>query len=209
VLNRCWRSRPSPLRRDPRHARAAFTIIEATIAVSITAMAGIAILTGASAALQNTQYTLEQTVGLGLAQQLIDEIAGKPYAANPSNPFDTPLGRSAGDLAGPGRSRFSNIGSYNGFVDYPPTDSTGILLGTGNGQGSQRDPNLQNSTYFQNWQRSVVVYYVSPTDFSTALGAGQTSNHRAVEVQVSIHDKSGAVRPVIKLRRVFTYVPNS
>ena len=179
------------------------------MAVAITAMAGIAILTGVSAALQNTQYTLEQTIGLGLAQQLMDEIAGKPYAANPSNPFDTPLGPSASDLAGPGRSRFGNIGSYNGFVGYPPTDSTGILLGTGNGQGGQRDPNLQNATYFNNWQRSVVVYYVSPSDMSTAMPAGQTSNHRAVEVQVSVHDASGAIRPVFKLRRVFSYVPNS
>jgi hypothetical protein len=179
------------------------------VAVSITAMAGVAILTGVCAALQNTQYTLEQTIGLGLAQQLMDEIAGKPYAANPSNPFDTSLGPSTGDLAGPGRSKFSNIGSYNGFVDFPPTDSTGILLGTGNGQGGQRDPHLQNSTYFVNWQRSMVVYYVSPSDFTTALPEGQTSNHRAVEVQVSVHDASGAVRPVFTLRRVFAYVPNS
>ncbi|HEY2147925.1 MAG TPA: hypothetical protein VGH32_08310 [Pirellulales bacterium] len=189
--------------------RAGFTIIEATVAVAITAMAGIAILTGVSAALQNTQYTLEQTVGLGLAQQLMDEIAGKPYATNPSNPFDAPLGPTASDVAGSGRSKFGNIGSYNGFVDYPPTDATGILLGTGNGQGGQRDPNLQNATYFQNWQRSVVVYYVSPSDMSTAMPGGQTSNHRAVEVQISIHDASGAVRPVFTLRRVFSYVPNS
>jgi hypothetical protein len=54
-----------------------------------------------------------------------------------------------------------------------------------------------------------LVYYVDPTNQSTQLAAGQTSNFRAAEVHVWVQDKSGNLRQVFMLRRVFAYVPSS
>jgi hypothetical protein len=179
------------------------------VAVSITAMAGAAILLGVSSSLQSTTNAMEQTVALGMAQQLMDELAGKRYAEVPTNPYDSPLGPTSGELAGPGRSQFTNLADYNGLSSMPALDPWGVQLGTDDGQGGQRDASLQAAAYFANWQQSVEVYYVDSANLSNRLNGGQTSNYRAVEVHISIQDKSGPLRPVLTLRRVFSYVPNS
>ena len=178
----------------PRHirGRGGFTFVEAMVAVSITAMAGSAILLGVNASLQATSSALEQTVALGMAQQLMDEVAGHLYAEIPANPYDTPLGPTAGESAGPGRSLYTNIGDYNGLSSMPPLDPWGVALGADDGQGGTRDLNLQATGFFANWQQSAEVYYVDPADLSVQLSGGQTSNYRAVEVHISIQDRSGA-----------------
>src|ERR1700730_2536879 len=124
------------------------------VAVSITAMAGAAILLGVNSALQSTTAAIEQTVALGMAQQLMDELAGKRYARVPTNPYDTPLGPAGAESAGPGRSQYPHIGNYNGLASQPPVDPWGVALGTDDGQGGQRQSSLQAATYFANWQRS-------------------------------------------------------
>ena len=60
-----------------------------------------------------------------------------------------------------------------------------------------------------NWQRTASVYYVDASNQSVALGSGQTSHYRAVEVHVSVQDKLGVYHPVASLRQVFAYVPSS
>jgi prepilin-type N-terminal cleavage/methylation domain-containing protein len=199
---------PSSFRLHPS-LRRGFTFIESMVAVMITAMAGSAILLGVSSALQSTTSAMEQTIALGMAQQLMDELAGKRYAENPTNPYDTPLGPTASEAAGPGRSQFNNIGDYNGYSAMPPLDPWGVRLGADDGQGGQRNANMQAVGYLANWQRTAEVYYVDPANLSNRLSGGQTSNYRGVEVHVSIQDKNGALRPVLTLRRVFAYVPNS
>jgi hypothetical protein len=178
-------------------------------AVTIASVVGLAILTGVNTSLQNTTFALEQTIGLGLAQQLMDEIAGQAYARVPSNPYDSPLAPNTAELGGPGRSQFTNIADYNNLTELPPTDPWGIPLGNDDGQGGTRNPSMQIGTYFANWQRSATVYYVSASNLSTQLAAGQTSNYRAVEVHVSVQDKPGTLHPVASLRQVFSYVPGS
>jgi type II secretory pathway pseudopilin PulG len=198
---------PPALRPRDRRRRG-FTFVEAMVAVTITGVAGAALLVGISASLQGTTTALEQTVALGLAQQLMDELAGKQYAENAANPYDTPLGPTSAESAGPGRSQYTNLADYNGLANAPPVDPWAVALGTDDGQGSTRDPAMKASNYLANWQRSAVVYYVDPNNLANALPAGQTSNYRAVEVQISVLDKTG-LRPVLKLRRIFAYVPSS
>ena len=179
------------------------------VAASITGMAGVAILLGVNAALQSTTTAMEQTVALGMAQQLMDELASKRYAEVPTNPYDSPLGPTGSEAAGPGRSQYTNIGDFNGLSSMPAVDPWGIPLGTDDGQGGVRHPNLQAAGYFANWQQSAEVYYVDPTNLANRLTSGQTSSYRAVEVHIFVQDTSGALRPVLTLRRVFAYVPNS
>jgi hypothetical protein len=178
-------------------------------AVTIATVVGLAVLTGVNTSLQNTTFALEQTIGLGMAQQLMDEITGQGYARNPASPYDTPLAPNTAELVGPGRSQFTNLADYNNLSDLPPLDPWGIPLGNDDGQGGTRNPSMQVGAYFANWQRTATVYYVSPTNLSTQLPAGQTSNFRAVEVHVSVQDKTGTLHPVASLRQVFSYVPGS
>lgn len=188
-------------------ARGGFTFIEAMVAVSITSMVGVAILLGVSASLQSSSAALEQTVALGMAQQLMDELAGKRYAEAPTNPYDTPLGPVGNEAAGPGRSQYNNIGDYNGLASQPPLDPWGISLGADDGLGGTRHSNFQASTFFANWQESAEVYYVDPANPAKRLPDGQTSGSRAVEVHIAVQDRTGVVRQVLTLRRVFAYVP--
>lgn len=192
-----------------KRRRDGFTFIEAMTAITIASIAGVALLTGVNTALQNTTFAVEQTIGIGMAQQLMDEIAGQQYARVPTSPYDTPLAPTSAESAGPGRSQYTNLADYNNLTDAPPTDLFGIPLGNDDGQGGTRNPAMQIGSYFANWQRTVSVYYVSPTNLSTQLQAGQTSNYRAVQIQVSVQDKAGVWHPVANLRRVFAYVPGS
>jgi hypothetical protein len=178
-------------------------------AVTIATLVGVAVLTGVNVSLQNTTAALDQTIGMGMAQQLMDEIAGQGYARIPASPYDSPLAANTSELLGPGRSQFTNLADYNNDSELPPLDSWGVALGNDDGQGGTRNPAMQIGTYFANWQRTATVYYVSATNLSTQLPAGQTSNYRAVEVHVSVQDKAGVLHPVASLRRVFAYVPSS
>jgi type II secretory pathway pseudopilin PulG len=206
-------SRPQIRRRLQRRRgakdRSGFTFIEAMTAVTIASVVGLAILTGVNASLQNTTAALDETIGLGMAQQLMDEIAGQGYARIPASPYDSPLAPDTAELLGPGRSQFTNLADYNNLSELPPLDFWGVPLGNDDGQGAMRNPSMQIGTYFANWQRTATVYYVSATNLSTELPAGQTSNYRAVEVHVSVQDKAGVLHPVASLRQVFAYVPSS
>jgi type II secretory pathway pseudopilin PulG len=193
----------------PRRAnRRAFTLVEAMIATSITVMAGTALMLGVASSLKTTNDVLDQALAAGIAQQLMDEIAGQLYCQDPANPYPYPLSGSAYELAGVCRERFNDIGDYNGFSAQPPKDRFGAGLGTDDGIGGLRDPNFRvTSSFFANWQETVSVYYVSATNQSLALSAGQTSNYQAAEVKIYFKDPTQGTRLLASLRRVFTYVP--
>lgn len=188
-------------------ARAAFTLVEALVATSITAVAGSALLLGLSSALNTTNFAVEQTIAEGMAQQLMDEIAGKRYAAAVNAPYETTLGPSATEDAGAGRERFNDLDDFNGFVSLPAADPWGKQLGTDSGTGSQRPAVLQSPNYFDRWRQEVSVYYVREDDLTKQSTV--PTNYRAVEVRILISEPSGSLRPITTLRRVFAYVPST
>ena len=53
-----------------------FTLVEATVALAITAVAASALLLGVTSSLHTTDDCLQQTIAAGLAQQLLDEVLG-------------------------------------------------------------------------------------------------------------------------------------
>ncbi len=76
-----------------------------------------------------------------------------------------------------------------------------------NGQGGTRNPAFQFSgSYFQNWQQAVDVTYVSNTNLTTPLPAGQTSDYRAVQVRILYNDPVRGTSQLAMIRRVVTYV---
>jgi type II secretory pathway pseudopilin PulG len=192
-----------------RIRRRAFTLVEAVVATSITAVAGSALLLGISSSLKTTNDVLYQSLAAGLAQRLMDEIAGKLYCGDPTTPYEYPLGPSAYESGGVCRERYTDTGDYNGFSAQPPKDYWGVAIGTEDGQGGTRDPHFQiSSSLFANWQQSVSVYYVNPANLSQALPAGQTSDYRAAEVKIYFKDPNQGTRLLTTLRRVFTHVPS-
>jgi type II secretory pathway pseudopilin PulG len=197
---------PMPNRR--RTDRNAFTLVEAVVATSITAIAGCALLLGIASSLKTTNDVLFQSLATGMAQQLMDEICGKIYCGDPAVPYQYPLGPSSTESAGVCRERYDDIDDFNGVTSQPPNDCWGKTLGTDDGQGGTRDPHFQaGPAVFSNWQRTVSVYYLNPANLSQALPAGQTSDFRAAEVKVFYHDANQGTRLLTTLRRVFTYVP--
>ncbi|GAF73146.1 unnamed protein product, partial [marine sediment metagenome] len=94
---------------------AAFTLVEALVAISITAIAGSALLLGIGSSLQSTTDAMEQTTAIGMAQQLIDEVLGGRYAAVGVGGYEINFGHSAHEQAGPGRQRYDDVDDYHGL----------------------------------------------------------------------------------------------
>jgi len=185
-----------------------FTLIEAVVSMSLTAICGGALLVGVSSSLETTQTSLEQAVAQGIAEQLVDEIVGRRYSAAGSGPYEPFIGPSPTEAATPGR-RYTDIDDFNGFRAQPPVDMYGVALGQDDGVGGSRHANFRApSTFFSRWREEIDVYYVSNSNQSQKLASGQTSDYRAIEVRIILNDPTNGVRPLASARRVVAYVPN-
>jgi hypothetical protein len=178
------------------------------VAMSITAIAGTALLLGVASGLQTTSDALEQEIARGMAQQLMDEVLGARYMAVGDSPYSTNLGRSAYESQGSGRERYNDIDDYNGLQIQPPEDVWGIELGSDDGEGDLRHPAFRAPAgFFDQWRQKIDVYYVSPANPDVRLSVGQVSDYRAVEVQIERIDPERGSRQLTRLRRVVAYVP--
>ena len=188
--------------------RRAFTLLEAMIAIALTATAGSALLLGVTSSLDAVHDAVDQTIAQGMAEQLLDEILGKRYA-EASDPYEAGLGATADENAGAGRERYTDIDDYNGYSSTPPKDYWGIKLGTDSGAaGTTRHSAFQApNTAFSAWRQRVQVYYVNNSDLSQRLASG-TSNYRAVEVEIFNDDPVRGTRRLASVRRVISYIPS-
>jgi type II secretory pathway pseudopilin PulG len=206
-----WRvSQPAATTKSRAVRRFAFTLVEAMVSLAILSIAGSAILLTTTSSLQTTTEAVHRTMAIGLARQLMDEIAGCRYAdpLNPAEPYPLLLGPGAWEQLGKGRERYNDIGDYNQYSARPPQDPRGIPLGLDDGQGGQRHSSVCiTASRLSRWEQSVQVYYVDDNDPSVRLPLGQTSNHRAVEVAIYFHDSQRGRLEMSRMRRVFAYVP--
>lgn len=194
---------------SPPRQRAAFTLLEAVIASTLTALAGSALLLGLTSSLQNTDDILNEVIARGITEQLMDEVVGKRYSAPGAGGYQVGLGPNTSETSGPGRSRYDDIDDYAGYTSQPATDPYAIALGTENGTGGTRPAAFQISpTYFSRWRETIDVYYVSNTNFSQRLSGSQTSDYRAVEIHVYYDDPQSGSRELASLRRIVSYLPN-
>ena len=167
---------PSGSRR--KRLPAAFTLIEVLVAISIASIAGSVLLLGITSSTQTTTESLQQTIALGMAQQLMDKAVGEP---------NLPLGITQ---------------------DTPPVDPWGIELGKDDGEGDQRHSAFQApDRFFENWRQVVDVYYVDDSDLVTRLPTGQDGDPFAVEVSIYYDHPGRGSRLLATLRQVIAYVP--
>ena len=195
-----------------RHRRvrppAAFTLVEALVAIGITAVAGSVLLMGVTSSLQTTTEALDQTIAAGMAEQLMDEVLGARYHAAGAGGYQVNLGASLWELSGSGRERYDDVDDYNGLRNLPPEGFWGIELGADDGEGDLRHPDFQAPDgFFDDWRQKIDVYYVDESDLTTRLPYGQVSDYRAVEVTIESVDPERGTRELANLRRIIAYVP--
>lgn len=189
-------------------SRAAFSLIEAMVALSITAMAGAVLLLATEGVLETTNDAVAQTIAQGMAAQLIDEVIGARYHEPGDSPYSTSLTANSYERGGTGRERYNDADDYNGYISTPPKDLYGRELGKGAEDGRLRNVNFRAPGQdFTKWTQRIEVYYVSATNPTLRRPASQPTDYRAVEVTIERKEPNGSVRPLAKLRRVFCYVP--
>lgn len=187
--------------------RRGFTMIEAAVAIALTAVAGAAVLVGVTTSIDATSDVVNQALAEGMAQQLVDEIVGTRYGAPGSGAYQVGLGPNSWEKAGPGRSRFNDIDDFHGVSTQPPTDPNGISLGNDDGQGGTRPASFRApSGFFSRWRQRAQVYYVSPSNFSQRLTGSGTSDYRCVEVKIEYNDPVRGWQPVAQVKRIVTYL---
>ncbi len=186
-----------------------FTLVEALVAITITAIASSVLLLGFTSAVQTTHEAMQQTIAQGIADQLADEVVGCRYMAIGTTPYQITLGPSATERAAGTRELYNDIDDFDGFVAQPPADPWGVELGTDDQSGDERHPAFHlDDGYLDDWREEISVYYVDPTDLTTPLPHGQVSDYRAVEVAVLCDRPEGGTRELARVRRVVAYVPS-
>ena len=190
--------------------RRAFTLVEVLVALTIIVMAGSALLMATYAAMDSATNSLDQTIAQGIARQFLDEAMGLAYAESGTDPYSPQLGVERGEDVAAGRFvAFDDSDDFAGYEVNSLVDPWGLPLGTGDDQGTLRDPNFQlDPRYFTNWGLKSTVTYVSETDPTQALPAGVTSGMRAIEVSVYKRQEPGTPPSLlVTLRRVYSHVP--
>lgn len=202
-------SRPGRLMAGPCRSSTGFTLLEVMLALSITAIAGTAMVTSVASSLDVTEATIEEATALGLAQQLMDEISCLPYYEG-STPYQYPLGYGTGENIGNTRLGFDDMDDLQGLSQQPPRDVNGLLVGRESGNGGTLERHAEfclPTNYFSNWRWTVAINYVSNLNQNSVLAAGYASDYRAYVVTVQVNDPGHGWRTVTSLRRVFAYVP--
>jgi len=175
-----------------------FTLVEAVIAMMITAIAGSALLLGIGSALQTTVDAQEQLIAQGIAQQLLDEAAGAVLCdvdaiGSPPSP-DTP------------RHDYTYVDDYN-VARQVPVDPWKVRLGTDDGRGERRHGSFRiPSDFLDRWREEVKIVYLEP-DLVTPTKGNQKSDYRAIEVTIYALEPEGGERRLTTLRQVVAYVP--
>lgn len=192
---------------SPRRQRG-FSLVEALVALSITALAGSVLLLSVDSSLATTMEAVQQTIADGIAQQVLDEMLTKRYMESGGNPLTDLLNATAWELLGAGTERFDDVDDFAGYIAHPAEGIFGEALGTGDDEGDLRLDNFRlRSDYFQNWRQRVLVYFVDPNDHT--IQSATPTAYRAIEVIVEYIGPNGAARPLARRKRVIAYVPYS
>ncbi|HTN74227.1 MAG TPA: hypothetical protein VL096_03235 [Pirellulaceae bacterium] len=202
-------SLPLPVNRCSRlSVRSAFSLIEAMVALSITAMAGAVLLLATEGVLKTTNDAVAQTIAQGMAAQLMDEVVGGRFVAVGDNHLSSGFSASSYEKAGTGRERYNDTDDYSNYQKSPPVDVYGRLLGQGDEDGDLRAVNFRSpSSEFNTWRQRIEIYCVDVSNPTIRKSTSQPTDYRAVEVTIERVEPNGGVRPLAKLRRVLCYVP--
>lgn len=188
--------------------RRGFTYAESMIAMAVLSLAGAALLTSVAGAVQSSNDSIYRSVGQGVAEQLIDEIAAAKF----------PTGAASISSAVPFRSSFSTIDDYANWSECPPRTKAGEVLGNDDGAdsniayaemmlgkpGSRTTELAAAPSFVGRFTRSVLVERVQPGGTGWTVVAQHTP-HRRVTVSVA-YTANKTTRTVAQIVRVFSSV---
>jgi Tfp pilus assembly protein PilV len=161
----------------PRRA-GGFTLAEALLASAILAIGILSVTVPFASAARNERVDAQQTLGVALAQEMLEEVLSKPFAALDAN-------NAAGPEAGETRSTFNSLDDYDGY-----DESAGNVCNVcGN---PCTDPLAADLS------RTVSVEYVR------VPGQASTDPYTFVLIQVTIRQGS---REVVRLSRLAYCLP--
>ncbi len=141
--------------------RPALTLIEVVAATMIVGLMAVAALNALGAATRSAESTGNRAVALGLADELMAEILARHYR----DPDETPVfGPEGGESGGP-RGAFDDVDDYHGWSEQPPQENDGTAV-------AKRD----------DWQRQVIVQYVTSADPSQTTNTDQGAKQIRVSV---------------------------
>jgi type II secretory pathway pseudopilin PulG len=151
--------------------RGGFSLIESLLATAMLSLATVSIISPINASYEQQQYSHEMTRSSSLANDLMDEIACRPFV-DPNQPLGG-LGPEPGEVS---RNLFDNIDDYHGY-----TDSTSDLK-------SISGATVESSTGGVYIRSVAMVYRASPNG---AAGSGDF-----IEATVSVRTPSGTTHTI-------------
>ena len=132
-----------------RHARRAFSLVEAIVASGIVALMLVASLNLLAGAARTRATDSGHRTGLMLANQLMAEIQQQPY--KDETPLNLTFGPELGE-SGTTRAGFDDVDDYSNFQEKPPRLKDGTPLAG-----------------YDAWKRKAKVSWVQPGDLASSL----------------------------------------
>ncbi len=191
-------------------SRRGFALVESVIAMTVLALAGGALLTSMAGAVNSCNDAVYRTVGRGLADQLMDEIAAAQF------PTEVPSSPSSSSA----RSLFRTIDHYTGWKECPPQTKSGVILGMDQPSSSGSTSTLMtdvtnserptamraSSEFIKRFSRVAIVERVQPAATGWTV-VSQNTSYRRVTVQVLYSVGASSSQLVSEQTRVFAAVP--
>lgn len=180
--------------------RRGFTFVESLIAVSLTTLAGGALLTTIGSTVQISTDSTYTVIAQGIADQMMDEVASVKFP------------RTTGAITmGMGRSGFDDLDDYNGWNASPPQTRDGMTLGTERmtvgSLSTARPTNFQPDPRFvSRFRQQVSVEKIAEVSGGVWVVVTSATSLRRVTVTISYTDARNQTKVLAVQTRVFSDV---
>ena len=183
--------------------RLGFSLVESLIAVSLTTLAGGALLTTIGSTVQISTDSTSTVIAQGLADQLLDEMAAVK--------FPRTSGGTGLPSVGLGRTGFDDLDDYNGWNASPPQTRDGMALGTERmtmgSTSTQRPSNFQADPRFvSHFRQQVTVEKIAEVSANLWIVVTSDTPLRRVTVTISYTDARNQTKVLAVQTRVFSDV---
>ncbi|MEK6260077.1 MAG: hypothetical protein AABP62_15760 [Planctomycetota bacterium] len=180
--------------------RRGITLVESLIAVSLTTLAGGALLTTIGSTVQISTDSTYTVIAQGMADQLMDEVASVKFPRT-----------TGATTMGIGRTAFDDLDDYNGWNASPPQARDGMALGTERmtvGSTSvQRPTNFQADPRFvSRFRQQVSVEKIAEVSGGAWVVVTSATSLRRVTVTISYTDARNQTKVLAIQTRVFSDV---
>ena len=187
--------------------RRGITLVESLIAVSLTTLAGSALLTTIGSTVQISTNSAYTAIAQGLADQIMDEVSAAKF---PHTQSGTTSGYSM-TTGGQGRSGFDDLDDYNGWNASPPQTRDGMPIGTerlmASSSSSARPSSFQPDPRFvSRFKQQVTVEKIAESTGGVSVVVTSTTSLRRVTVTISYTDAQNQTNVLAVQTRVFSDV---